>query len=70
MHPSPGNPINGIDIELCPKCGGRLRVIASITQPGVIHKILDPVHLQQVPPRQLPGRVSGPITTEFQFDAI
>ena len=27
-----------IDIEVCPKCGGRLRVIAAITQPDVIQK--------------------------------
>ncbi len=31
-----------IDIELCPKCGGRLRVIAAITEPNAIQKILDP----------------------------
>ena len=59
-----------IDIELCPKCGGQLRVIAAITQPDVINKILDHVHQQQAPPRQPPGRVHGPITTEIQFDAI
>ncbi|MCZ6658060.1 MAG: transposase [Gammaproteobacteria bacterium] len=57
-----------IDIEVCPKCGGRLRVIAAITESNVIQKILDHVHLQQAPPRQPPGRVYGPITTEIQFD--
>jgi len=30
-----------IDIETCPKCGGHLRVIASIEQPAVIERILD-----------------------------
>ncbi len=59
-----------IDIEVCPKCGGKLRVIATVTQPDVIQKILDHVHQQQAPPRQPPGRVNGPITSEIQFDAI
>jgi len=59
-----------LDIELCTKCGGKLRVVATITQPDVIQKILDHVHQQQAPPRQPPGRVNGPITSEIQFDAI
>ena len=58
-----------IDIELCPKCGGRLRVIAAITEPNAIQKILDHVHQQQAPPRQRPGRANGPIISEIQFDA-
>ena len=57
-----------LDIEVCPKCGGKLRVIAAIAQPGVIQKNLDHVHQQQAPPRQSPSRVYGPITTEIQFD--
>ena len=58
-----------IDIEQCPRCGGRLRVIAAITQPEIIHKILDHVRKPQAPPRQPPGRVSGPTTAEMNFDA-
>ena len=30
-----------IDITLCPHCGERLRVVADITQPDLIHAILD-----------------------------
>jgi hypothetical protein len=59
-----------IDIERCPKCGGKLRVIAAITQPDVIQKILDHVHQQQAPPRKPPGRASRPINTRIQLDAI
>ncbi len=59
-----------IDIEVCPKCGGKLRVIATITQPEVIQKLLDHVQQPQAPPRQPPIRVNGPITSEIQFDAI
>ena len=40
------------------------------TQPDVIQKILDHVHQQQAPPRQPPRRVTGPITSEIQFDAL
>jgi hypothetical protein len=29
-----------IDIEACPDCGGKLRVIASVEEPGLIAKIL------------------------------
>ncbi len=59
-----------IDIELCPKCGSKLRVIAAVTEPDVIRKILDHVHQQQAPPRQPPGRVRSPFNAEIQFDAI
>ena len=34
-----------IDIETCPKCGGTVKVIASIEDPAVIDKIL--AHLNQ-----------------------
>ena len=37
------------DITLCPHCGGRLRVIADVTDPVVIRKILDHIH-QRAPP--------------------
>ncbi|NOX52824.1 MAG: hypothetical protein GXP16_20165 [Gammaproteobacteria bacterium] len=59
-----------LDIEHCPKCGGRLRVIAAVTTPDVIRKILDHVHQQQAPPGKPPARVSGPITSKIQFDAM
>ena len=54
-----------IDITLCPHCGERLRVIADITQPEVIHTILE--HLKQrpsaadtarAPPAKAPGRAT------------
>jgi len=39
-----------IDITLCPRCGGILRVIADITEPAVISKILN--HIARAPPNQ------------------
>jgi hypothetical protein len=43
-----------IDITLCPLCRGQLRVIADITDPELIGKILD--HVQQRAPPRLPSR--------------
>lgn len=50
-----------IDIEVCRRCGGRLRVIASIEDPAVIERILehlgrdaesvDPAHPSRAPPQ-------------------
>ena len=37
-----------IEITLCPLCGGTMRVIADITDPDVIQKILD--HIEAQPP--------------------
>ena len=43
-----------IDITLCPRCGGQLRVIADITDPELIRQILD--HLNSRAPPRLPPR--------------
>ncbi len=40
----------GIDIEACARCGGKLKVIASIKEPEVIAKIL--AHLEKSAPDQ------------------
>jgi hypothetical protein len=40
----------GIEIEDCARCGGKLRVIASIEEPEVIAKIL--AHLEKSAPDQ------------------
>jgi hypothetical protein len=37
-----------IEITLCPLCGGTMRVIADITDPDIIQKILD--HIEAQPP--------------------
>ena len=42
-----------IDIERCRRCGGKLRVIASIEDPALIERIL--AHLEQ-PPAGDPAR--------------
>ena len=47
-----------IDITLCPLCGGQLRVIADITDPDLIRKILDHVN-SRAPPRLPPRRAES-----------
>lgn len=42
----------GIEIEGCARCGGKLRIIASIEEPEVIAKIL--AHLERSAPEQCP----------------
>jgi len=39
----------GIEITVCPHCGGRLRVIADVTDPEVIDRILEHVRRQGLP---------------------
>lgn len=45
----------GIDIEACARCGGKLRVIASIEEPEVIARIL--AHLERKAPDQYPSEL-------------
>jgi putative transposase len=47
-----------LDIERCPSCGGRLKIIAAIVDPAVITKILTHLHLPaRAPPRSPALRV-------------
>jgi hypothetical protein len=40
-----------VDVLACPRCDGRLEVIACITEPGVAKWILDPLGIaSQAPP--------------------
>lgn len=39
----------GMEITVCPHCGGRLRVIADVTDPAVIERILDHVRREGLP---------------------
>jgi hypothetical protein len=39
----------GIEITVCPHCGGRLRVIADVTAPDVINRILEHVRQEGLP---------------------
>ena len=56
-----------IDIETCPVCGGKLRVIACIEDPEVIARILD--HLRQRDGTELPQQPRAPPTRCEHLDA-
>jgi hypothetical protein len=45
-----------VDVLECEKCGGRLRIIASITDGGVIRKILSAVGLATDSPAPYPAK--------------
>jgi len=47
----------GIEIDTCQRCGGNLRIIASIEQPEVIAKILS--HLERTAPQPQPPDLPG-----------
>jgi len=45
-----------IDIERCPQCGGKLKIIAAIEEPAVIERILTHLGLSAQPPPRTPAR--------------
>jgi len=44
-----------VDIETCRRCGGRVKVIASIEDPGVVRQILDHLDQRARPPPPISG---------------
>ena len=63
----------GIDLSLCPRCGGTLRVIGAVTEPKIIARILE--HLDsrerhEHAPRAPPTSLAEPDhPTHFRFSA-
>lgn len=47
----------GVEIEQCARCGGRLRVIASIEEPELIERIL--AHRRERGEEDVPARALG-----------
>ena len=45
-----------LDMECCPNCGGKVKVVAAIEEPGVIKKILTYLGLSPHPPPKSPAR--------------
>ncbi len=45
-----------IDIERCPQCGGKLKIIAAIEEPTVIERILTHLGLSAQQPPRAPAR--------------
>jgi hypothetical protein len=47
----------GVEIECCARCGGQLKIIASIEEPQLIAKILS--HLERAAPEQYQSEALG-----------
>ena len=56
-----------IDVSTCDRCGGRMRVIAALTEPASIRRYLQGVGLPDQPPPIAPAR--PPPQTELEFSA-
>ena len=59
---------HGVDAMRCPRCAGKMRVMATIIEPGVVKKILSHLGVRTEPlPR---GRARDPTGQEsFEYDA-
>jgi uncharacterized protein YbaR (Trm112 family) len=57
----------GLDVLACPRCGGRLRLIALIEQAAVIERILRHLRLPTEVPTPRPGR-APPLFVARSFD--
>ena len=51
----------GLDVETCPACGDKMKIIAAIEDPPVIRKILEHLGLPSKPPMPWPARGPPPI---------
>jgi len=49
-----------IDLELCPNCGGELKIVAAILEAPVIDRILTHLGLQARAPPRAPARGQMP----------
>jgi hypothetical protein len=54
-----------LDVLSCPKCGGRMKVISTITEPGLVRRILRSMGLSTEIPSRAPPRGSPPGDFDF-----
>ena len=55
-----------IDVEICSKCSGKMKIIAAIEDPKVIRKILEHMGLPTKPPTLHPAR--GPPMQKYHVE--
>ena len=58
------NRVFGIDLSVCPKCGGKLRVIGEVTDPKTIARILEHAERRE---RRERGPRAPPVLLESLF---
>ncbi|MFO0756415.1 MAG: hypothetical protein U0359_07985 [Byssovorax sp.] len=57
-----------LDAKKCARCGGRLRVLATITDPEVIKKIQDHLHVRSSPLVRAPPQGPGWAEQSFRYE--
>ena len=60
----------GLDVLSCPKCHGRMEMIAMIEEPEAIRKILTAMGLPAEPPVPDPPRPPPQMQIEFAQDSV
>ena len=58
-----------LDVTVCPDCGGRLRLIAALTEPASIRRYLQGVGCPTEPPPLTPPRAPPQLEWDFAADA-
>jgi hypothetical protein len=59
----------GLAVLTCPRCGRKMRVLATITAPDAVRKILEHLHLRSTPLPRAPARDPTWEQTELGFVA-
>ena len=59
----------GLDVMKCSACGHRLRVLATITDPNVVRKILDHLHVRSKPLPRAPPRAPSWEQQVLEYEA-
>ena len=59
----------GVDALACPRCEGKVRVLATLIEPDVVRKILLHLGLRASPLPRAPARDPTDAQTSFDFDA-
>jgi len=59
----------GFDVLACPRCAGRMRVIATYTEPAVVRTILEHLGVRASPLPRAPARDPDAEQTDLGFEA-
>jgi len=59
----------GFDVLACPRCAGRMRVIATLTDPAVVRQILEHLGVRASPLPRAPARDPDGEQVDLGFDA-